>query len=144
MLSYFSYQLLLVFAIFSFGCSSGPQPFAEGKDECAHCKMSITDMRFACQLETKKGKVYKFDDLRCMTAFVQEDKVSKADVKNYYVSDFLNKKKILNCSEAHFYFSAQFKSPMFGNIGAFSNQADLEKVKSTYNGNPILWKDVIK
>lgn len=144
MLTYLSQQLVLVITLFSMGCASGPQPFTEGKDECVHCKMSITDVRFACQLETNKGKIHKFDDLRCLTDFVGKGKVAKADVKNYYVTDYLNKKKILNCAQAHYYFSTQFKSPMNGNIAAFSSQADVNKVKATFDGNAMTWQDILK
>ena len=35
------------------------------------CKMTLVDKKFGAEVVTKKGKVYKFDDLNCMIKFYQ-------------------------------------------------------------------------
>ena len=106
--------------------------------------MVISDVRFAAQIETQKGKNFKFDDMRCMVDYANGGKIKKADIKNYYVTDFMNKKNILNCKDAFYYSSADFKSPMNGNIAAFSTQSDVKKVAPTFFGKEVKWADILK
>lgn len=50
-----------------FSCSpKGPEKINFGKDQCELCKMGIEDPKFATELITEKGRIYKFDDLNCM------------------------------------------------------------------------------
>jgi len=137
-------NLFLVLVIGLFGCTSGPVPFKSGKDQCDHCKMVISDVRFAAQIETQKGKIFKFDDMRCMVDYANGGKIKKADIKNYYVTDFMNKKNILNCKDAFYYASADFKSPMNGNIAAFATQSDVKKVAPTFSGKEMKWSEILK
>lgn len=39
------------------------------EDECAHCRMSVSDPKFASEIVTQKGEVFKFDDLSCLDKF---------------------------------------------------------------------------
>ncbi|MBK6827600.1 MAG: hypothetical protein IPG86_12340, partial [Chitinophagaceae bacterium] len=73
---------LLLPAIILLSCSTKPEPFKPGTDNCHFCKMGITDTRFGGELITKKGKMYKFDDLICLARFLNQggetaDNISK-------------------------------------------------------------------
>src|SRR5690606_23270005 len=57
--------------------SDGPKPINYGKDQCAHCKMTVSDARFGCQLVTAKGRAYHFDDVQCLVAFVKAGTVAQ-------------------------------------------------------------------
>jgi copper chaperone NosL len=48
------------------GCSQSPQPIKYGAEECANCKMTIMNPRFAGEIITVKGKIYKFDDVHAL------------------------------------------------------------------------------
>jgi copper chaperone NosL len=48
--------------------SGGPQPIAFDREACAHCRMLISEARFAAQLETRDGEVQSFDDPGCLLA----------------------------------------------------------------------------
>jgi copper chaperone NosL len=39
------------------------------EDNCAHCRMAISDPHFASEIIDQNGETYKFDDLGCMLAF---------------------------------------------------------------------------
>jgi len=39
------------------------------EDECAHCRMSVSDPKFASEIITQNGEVFKFDDLSCLDKF---------------------------------------------------------------------------
>jgi len=50
--------------------------------------MGIEDPKFATELITEKGRIYKFDDLNCMQSYATEnaEQVGQAQL---YVPDFL-------------------------------------------------------
>lgn len=58
---------LVVLVSFFTSCSTvEPTPIKLNTDNCDYCKMTIADLRFASELITEKGKVYKYDDLSCL------------------------------------------------------------------------------
>ncbi|MDR7820308.1 nitrous oxide reductase accessory protein NosL [Riemerella anatipestifer] len=83
--------LLLAFITFtSFSCNNKNVEAIElGKDQCSHCKMTIQDSRYATELITEKGRIYKFDDLVCMEAYTRENSQKIGNAK-LFVSDFFN------------------------------------------------------
>jgi copper chaperone NosL len=64
------WRALLLAALCAAGCarSEGPQPIAWDREACAHCRMLISDPRFAAQLETPEGEPRSFDDPGCLLA----------------------------------------------------------------------------
>lgn len=138
---YFS-ALLMFFGLSA--CGQGPQPFKQGKDQCNHCRMTISDVRFAGQIVTNKGKIYKFDDVRCVNDFVKAGSVKKADVKTYYVADYFNTNNILPVDKAHFLSSPALRSPMNGNIAAFASRIDLDKANKEFKGEGIQWGEILE
>ena len=46
----------------------GPHPIVWDREPCAHCRMLISEPRFAAQLETEAGEVQSFDDTGCLLA----------------------------------------------------------------------------
>ncbi|WP_431210053.1 nitrous oxide reductase accessory protein NosL [Puia sp. P3] len=71
------------------GCQTGPEPILYGQDDCSFCKMSFTDKRFGGEVCTKKGKVYKFDDLHCLVESMKAGLPSKGDVGAVYFVSYL-------------------------------------------------------
>lgn len=102
-------------------CTRVSEPIDYGKDSCEYCKMSIVDNRFASELVSDKGKVYKFDDIGCMLNFMKE---SAVDPKTclFFVSDFAaGKTTFIDGKKAVFLHHVFFKSPMNGDYAAFSS-----------------------
>jgi copper chaperone NosL len=58
------------------GCApaDGPQPIVYDREPCSHCRMLISEARFAAQLETSEGEVQSFDDPGCLLAALAERK----------------------------------------------------------------------
>ena len=50
----------IVVALIS-SCSRSPEPIDYGTEECALCKMLITDQKYGSEIITEKGKNYKLD-----------------------------------------------------------------------------------
>ncbi|MEP7110954.1 MAG: nitrous oxide reductase accessory protein NosL [Ferruginibacter sp.] len=125
-------------------CSTAPQPLRIGQDNCDFCKMTISDKRFGAEIITKKGKVYKFDDEHCIIAFIQLKKLAQDEIGATYFADFSSPHNLINVERAYFLQSPAFKSPMNGNIAAFSSEDSLAKILPIFYGNKISWEDMQK
>ncbi|HFB39308.1 MAG TPA: nitrous oxide reductase, partial [Oceanithermus sp.] len=114
--------LLLVLVALLAACRpKGPVPIEYGQDICAFCKMIIADPRYGAELITKKGKVYKFDSVECMVAFMMYD-LKPEDVAAAYVTDFAHPGKLIPAEEAYYLQSTGLRSPMSLGITAFATK----------------------
>lgn len=137
--------ILLAFITLSVsGCNTDPQPIRIGQDNCDYCKMTISDNRFGAEIVTKKSKVYKFDDEHCVVAFLNSNKIAKPGIAGIYFTDFSNPHQLIKAEQAFFLQSPSLKSPMNGNIAAFSQEDSLDKMLPSFYGNKISWEDVQK
>lgn len=125
-------------------CSTKPQPIRIGKDNCEFCKMTISDNRFGAEIVTKKSKIYKFDDAHCILAFLQSKKIMQKEIGAIYFTNFTNPHELINVEQAHFLQSPSLKSPMNGNIAAFSHEDSLNNMLPKFYGNKISWEDMQK
>ncbi|MBP9185510.1 MAG: nitrous oxide reductase accessory protein NosL [Bacteroidia bacterium] len=116
----------------------GPAVIKINVDQCDFCKMTITDAKFASQLVTAKGRVYKFDDVKCMTNYKTAQ--PQAVTTNFYVADFLNPSSFLLINKATLINSENIKSPMGGGIAAFATIADAEPYLQQYEAKAITWQ----
>lgn len=120
------YPAFISAIFFLYSCSSRqPEPVKLNVDACAHCKMPVADARFAAELITPKGKLYKFDDYDCVTRFAKEN--MEGESITVYFSDFSNPAKFVPAANAHFISGGSLKSPMNGNVAAFEKRATAEK-----------------
>ena len=126
------------------GCSTSPTPIRIGQDNCDFCKMTISDNRFGAEIITKKSKVYKFDDAHCITAFLHDKKISPDEIAGVYFTDFNKPHELVNVKQVHLLQSPNLKSPMGGNIAAFSNEDSLVKILPVFPGNKISWENMQK
>ncbi len=134
--------LLLGFSIQ--GCSSGPQPINYGRDNCHFCKMTISDKRFGAEVVSSTGKVFKFDDLHCVNAFLKDGEVDRSKVKGIYVSDYLPPNEFIESSDAVFFKSEDLRSPMAGNVAALRDEKEVQKISGTLNGKVVSSSEVLK
>lgn len=119
----------LLMALGVAGCELRPEPVRYGKDECAECKMIISDRRFGAELVTRKGKVFKFDDFCCMNEFLERQAVPREAVGLQVISDFARPGEFVPAAEAYLLKSRKLSSPMRGDCAAFSSEAACRKVK---------------
>ena len=120
-------------------CIAGPEPLKIGKDDCSFCKMTISDNRFGAEIITRKGKVYKFDDSHCLLSFMQANTVEKKDRASVYFTDFTGEHHLIRSDKALLFRSDLFRSPMNGNIAAFSNEDSMKKMAQQYTGAVVSW-----
>ncbi len=120
---------ILLLAIMSISCQSGPEPIAFGEDHCDYCKMGIVDPKFGGELITQKGRVYKFDAIECLVPYLSENK--ELEIKGTYALPFDMPGKLVHVDSLYFLQSPRFKSPMGGHVGALTKM-DPEEQESSY------------
>ena len=96
--------------------------------------MTLTDKRFGAEIITDKGKVLKFDDLNCLVAYLDGGEIPQADVAQIVAVDFKKSASFVDVQKAFFLQNDAIKSPMRGDIAAFSDPAELAKVKAEVGG----------
>ena len=124
--------------------SKEPEQIRIGVDACLHCKMTISDERFGCELVTHKGRTYKFDDLACMSAYIIEGSEKKEDVKNYYVADFESPNQLRPAADVLIIRSEKVKSPMGGNYLSFNKTEYKNKIPAQFPGDIVTWETLFK
>jgi len=134
-----SFAIIVLLALES--CSNHePKPIKLNIDNCDFCMMTIADIRFGAELITDKGRVYKFDDLKCMLKYMNENNNQK--VSKYYISKYTGNNELINAESAFYIFSEQIKSPMRGNYAAFSNAEDANSFSKEFRAEKVDWLTV--
>ena len=130
-------SVFLLFFITS--CSTGPQPIKVGVDACSFCKMSIADARYGGEIVTKKGKVFKFDDMHCLLEFHKSNTIDNKDIKDIYLVAFNKPHDFIEASKAFLYRSDELRSPMGGNTASFSKEAEMTETAKRFKGEKVSW-----
>jgi copper chaperone NosL len=125
-------------------CNSGPEPLKTGIDNCQFCKMTISDVRFGAEIVTKKGRIYKFDDTRCITNFIKKGDVASDNIKNIYLSNYAGSHLLIDVNTALLLKAEELRSPMGGNVAAFDNKDSLSVIQKRFSGTTVNWSDLIK
>lgn len=130
-----------VLLIFLVGCNDGPVPIRFGQDNCDQCKMIIMDKNFGGELISSKGKIYRFDDLRCIVDFINSGKADKATSEIYFLV-YNGDGSFIKSDSALLMKSDAFRSPMGGNTAAFKDAASREEIMKKMNGVAVKWDDL--
>lgn len=125
-------------------CSpSGPAPIRYGKDECKHCKMTLTDQRFGAEIISSTGIVLKFDDMNCLVNYLNENSATSDKTKGIYVVDFSRAGEFIEVEKAMYVHSDELNSPMGGEVAAFSNKTSFDAVyKQLTTAESLTWDKV--
>lgn len=126
---------LILTLLFGSGCSEKPEPIVMGRDECAHCRMLISDSRFAAQLVTEHGRHQKFDSIECMLEMMRDD----GEYPSVWVSNAAEPGEWLEAEHAVFVRSDQIRSPMGGGLAAFEYEVEAENLQG---GTLLSWQEL--
>ncbi len=122
-------------------CSKEPKPIEFGVDNCDHCKMNISDVRYGAELITQKGRIYKFDDMYCMKAFLQEGVVTKKQVHSLWLVDFVATEQLIPAEKSFLLHHPELKSPMGSNTAVFAHEETCQQYHVEHSGTILLWED---
>jgi copper chaperone NosL len=132
-----SMPMALLFICMLNSCQNGPQPIKLNVDNCGYCEMTISDRRFATELITKKGRIYKFDDLSCMLRYMKENK--QQAYSGIYISDYLKPNDLIRAEHTFIISGELLRSPMRGNMAAFSNRDSARSFQERLSATPADW-----
>jgi copper chaperone NosL len=112
-ISAYSLRLCAFACVFSFcllSCSTSEIKPVDiyPEDICSHCRMAISDQRFASEIITVADEVFKFDDLGCMERF--KEKSSDLKIVAVFVKDYASKNWIPH--ESSTIVQTSIKTPM--------------------------------
>ena len=117
------FAFIILISSFS-SCEIGPQAIEYGNDQCASCKMMISDARFGAELVTLKGRIYKYDAIECMVEHVVK---TEEEFAYYMVTDFTDPGKLIDAKTASFLISENRPSPMGAFLSAYQSKAPLNE-----------------
>lgn len=133
-------KLLPLLCIVLISCGRKYETIGYGKDACAHCRMTIIDARFAAELITGKGRVYKFDDIRCMKQYMNN--LPEDERRLLFIHDYLTGEQPLDATRAVYIRHESFSSPMNGDYAAFASVEDAKSFKDSLGTSPLNWEKV--
>lgn len=127
------------------GCADGPREITVGAEECAHCRMIVSEDAFAAQLRTAQGRSHVFDSIECMAEFVRDNEASgEMQVGGLWVTDFTSPGTWLPVDEAFFLQSRELRSPMGLNLSAYGSSQDAAAHRQEFGGELLRWADVLE
>jgi len=119
-----------------------PRAIALGEENCRHCHMTIADPRFAAELVTTRGRVYAFDDVGCLAAFVREEKVPAGQVHSLWVYDYLEPDSLLDARRAVYLRSDSLRTPMGSSLAALRPGRAADSLRGSLGGELLSWDEV--
>ncbi len=132
-------------ALLASSCSKGQPEINYGNDECAHCRMNVVDAKFGAAIRSVKGRTYVFDAPECMVPFTgTKGHLVAEEVDGWYVSDFAHPGTLIDATTAFYLHAPSLRSPMRGNVAAFSTAAERAEARRHFPGEEIDWGAVQK
>lgn len=123
---------------------TSPPSLRLGEQECAWCRMLVSEERFAAALVYKTShEVTKlvFDDVNCVFGYLSEQPLS--DPYKVYVHD-LNTGAWLDARTAVFVRSERLETPMASRVAATSVRADAQKLLERFPGEILTYDHLAK
>jgi copper chaperone NosL len=104
--------------------------------------MSISEKRYAAEFIDDDGQVLKFDDIGCMTSFVQQKK-NRAPIRATFVMDF-DAREWLKAEDAFYVRSSEFDTPMGFGIVAFKDRTHAQAQAAKYHGTMLPFSEAMR
>ncbi len=139
-----NHTLMLAAALILAACEPAPKDIMIGHDECAYCRMTISDKPFGSQLVSTTGKAWFFDSVECLAAYELDERVERERIHSRWVPDFENPDTWVNAHEAHYLYSDELRSPMGLNLSAYKDGRHAEANRNEYGGEIKAWRAVME
>ena len=125
------------------GCRPAPQPLVMGETACAHCRMTVSDARYGAELVASTGKVYPFDAIECLTAYLADEPEAAEAAHSLWVAAFDVPGTLVNVKEAYFFQSQAIHSPMGGGLAAYTTAYARDEALVEQGGTALDWGGVL-
>jgi copper chaperone NosL len=128
------------------GCrDSGPRAIAYGRDECAWCRMTVSDARYGAVQRNAQGKQQVFDSVECLaSATLALDAVAQARAaERSWVTDSRHPGTLVPAGVACYLRRDGPGSPMGKGFCAFASAADAQREQRQFGGVTMSWDEVL-
>lgn len=133
-----AFFLLLVLG----ACSYAPDPILIGHDECAYCRMIISEKPFGSQLVTSRAKTYKFDSIECMAAWEVRQSLDSGEIHARWVPLLASPDVSRVIEEVHVLRSEAIRSPMGLYLSAHDQHLNTKELTENYGGEVLNWNEI--
>ncbi|MEP6731672.1 MAG: nitrous oxide reductase accessory protein NosL [bacterium] len=133
-------MLLAVVSALDACAAAGPRSIAYGHDECAFCRMTVSEPRFAAAMVSTKGRTLVFDSAECLASYHARH---QRDARSLWVSDYLHPGSLVSAERARFNRASGQSSPMGKGLMAFSSARDAMANRAAGNTQSFGWSDVL-
>ena len=137
----YTFFLVAIPIIILSSCNVSPEAIHYNFDECAYCKMKISDIRFGAELVTTKGKIYKYDSAECLVRTYIEDEQKK--YAYILVTNYGQTHNLMDASTSTYLISENQPSPMGGNLSAYEHKSQAEIILAEKGGKTLNFDDLI-
>ena len=125
------------------GCApAGPRALIAGSDECAQCRMMITDPRFGGEVVMTTGRAQVFDAAECLSAYVAD--ATSATIASVWVADYDHPGTWLDASHAVFVIGASTGSPMGRAVVALAPGTSASTATVRFGGRVTSWSALLR
>lgn len=104
--------------------------------------MTIVEEPFAAELVTQKGKVFKFDAIECMVAYLKGEDESRYAF--LLVRDFNQPAEWQDARTASYLVSEELPSPMGAFLSAYQDEAGAIGMREAKGGEVYDWENLKK
>jgi copper chaperone NosL len=140
-MNFLNWKLILITGLIFGSCSTEPQPIEYHADQCAECKMMISDQRFGAELVTKKGKIFKYDAAECLVRAVKVK--GESEFAHIMVTDFKSPTQLIDATSATYLISELRPSPMGANLSAYKEKNQIDDSLIQENAEILDWKQIL-
>ena len=125
------------------GCSGGPPQPARldtRNEQCAFCRMAVSDPGFAAQLVAPGEEARFFDDIGCLVGYLRQQRPLPPGAVGY-VADHRTRSWV-RAEEAVYAKAPTLQTPMASHIIAHSDGTSRDADPAAKGGSPLTLEDV--
>lgn len=117
------------------GCGSGAPSLAYDVDECAFCRMTISDRRFGAAAKSANGRTERFDSIECLAGWVEAQPDAP---RALWVTDAMVPGALVPISTVRFHRAAPGTTPMGrGYVAVTSTRGP-----TPWDGERLSWAEI--
>lgn len=131
--------LTTVLAVAVSGCGTdGPPVVRFGQEACSHCRMIVSDDRFAATARTPAGDSLKYDDVCCLVDHAASDpeRMTRRWVRGYQSGRWHE------ADTMHFVYGPTLQTPMGSGLAAVETQAEADTLATAWGGRVLRFHEL--
>ena len=125
----------------SCGGVAGPAALDPANDQCAHCRMAVSDRHFAAQIAAPGEEPLFFDDIGCLRDYVTAHQTLPPDalawVADHRTTDWVP------AAEAIYTRAVNLRTPMNSGLIAHADRASRDGDRAAAGGHPVPADEIV-